>query len=320
MPPSCHTSTSPILSGRVPYVVLFILSIALYANTLHNTYVFDDRPLYTENTYVQQGWKGIPTLLTSDIFRSLYEQRGVDNILAGGRYRPLSQVTFAMEVGLVGQRAWFSHLINVLLYTLTVLILYQFLSTLLIPTNTFMAFAVTLLFAVHPIHSEVVANVKSRDEIMSLLFILLCLGTSLRSLNWTVILFVLALLSKEYGAVLLILIPVFQHMHNQHHRIAKTMVSLILTFTAYLGIRTLCVGWGGEGELTILDNPYAYATEAEAWATKVFVLMHNLKLLFWPHLMAYDYSYAQIPYTNFTNPWVWISIVVHTALQSQVLF
>jgi len=41
-------------------------------------------------------------------------------------------------------------------------------------------FIATMLFAGHPIHTEVVANIKGRDEIMSLLFSLLALFAAVK--------------------------------------------------------------------------------------------------------------------------------------------
>lgn len=304
-----------LLSGDTPCVLaLILLCLGLYANTLVNGYVFDDLPLFTENTYVQQGWRGIPTLLTSDVFRSLYEQRGIDNVLEAGRYRPLSLVTFAVEVGLLGQRPWFSHLVNVLLYTALLLVLFRFLCSQLLPGDRLTAFVVTLLFAIHPIHAEVVANVKSRDEILSLLFILLCLGNCTRSTVKTLVFFVLALLSKEYAVTLLVLVPVLLHLRDRQDRMTRTLAGLVVTFLAYLVVRYACVGLGGDGQLNILDAPYAYATTAQAWATKLVVLLHDLRLLVWPHPLSYDYSYAQVPYTTFADPRVWISLSGHVCL------
>ena len=64
-------------------------------------------------------------------------------------------------------------------------------------------------------HTEVVANVKSRDEILSLLLMLLTLATALRSFDApsrlasvaVPILGFLACMAKEYGITLVVLIP-----------------------------------------------------------------------------------------------------------------
>ena len=81
--------------------------------------------------------------------------------MEGGRYRPFSLVTFAIEHQIAeGDNPFISHLINILLYSLLCFILYK----LLIAIQEWLgqrnhplqvAFFSTLLFAVHPIHTEV---------------------------------------------------------------------------------------------------------------------------------------------------------------------
>jgi tetratricopeptide (TPR) repeat protein len=75
----------------------------------------------------------------------------------------------------------------------------------------------------HPIHSEAIANVKSRDEIFSLIFISLTFFYSFKymedrktkTLFWAAFSFLLALLSKEYAVVLVVLIPIAFYVFDQ---------------------------------------------------------------------------------------------------------
>src|SRR6202041_2731591 len=117
---------------------------------------------------------------------------------SGGRYRPLSIVTFAIEQQFMGtipdnkidsivvhsdekgpaekvlnHNMHIRHFFNVLWFTLSVIVLLYFLRYVVFRSNPIMALLAAILFTINPIHTEVVANVKSRDEIMSLLFICL---------------------------------------------------------------------------------------------------------------------------------------------------
>ncbi len=73
----------------------------------------------------------------------------------------------------------------------------------------------TLIFMAHPVHTEVVANIKSRDEILSFLngtLALLLVFDYSKSKNWislalAVIFFFLSLLSKETAMTTLAIIP-----------------------------------------------------------------------------------------------------------------
>ena len=71
--------------------------------------------MITENTFTLKGFNGIGDILTHDQFAGI--TGGNDNgIYKGGRYRPLSQVTFAVEYQLFGLKPFVGHLINILLY------------------------------------------------------------------------------------------------------------------------------------------------------------------------------------------------------------
>src|SRR5690606_11975243 len=85
-------------------------------------------------------------------------------------YRPLPRLMFALEWKLAPGNASLSHWINVLLFALSCTFLFRVLAR-LINGKYYLLFMAMLLYAVHPIHTEVVANIKSRDEILSLLFL-----------------------------------------------------------------------------------------------------------------------------------------------------
>src|SRR5207253_3247369 len=64
----------------------------------------------------------------------------------------------------------------------------------------------------------------------------------------------------------------------------------------------------------VLNNPYMFATNPERWATKIAILARYLTLLFYPHPLSSDYSYNAIPYTQFNDPKVWLSLVLHASM------
>ncbi len=154
---------------------LAVFGFLLYANTLGHGYAFDDSIVITENSFTQQGFGGIYDLMTKDFFIGIYGEQGME--LTGGRYRPLSLVMFAVEYQFFGLNPFVGHFINVLLYALTAFLLFKVLRNWLskIEGGAIIALITSLLFIAHPIHTEVVANIKSRDEILSFLLVLVTL-------------------------------------------------------------------------------------------------------------------------------------------------
>ena len=82
------------------YIFLIILTFILYGNTLFNDYTLDDTLVITENEYTISGFQGIDDLFSEEAFNGFFDQKD-KNLVSGGRYRPLSMVSFAIEWQLV---------------------------------------------------------------------------------------------------------------------------------------------------------------------------------------------------------------------------
>lgn len=346
----------------VPYIIISVLGILIYSNTFNAKFALDDDIVICKNEYVLQGLQGLPDIFSKDLFDSFYKQMNTTAQLAGGRYRPLSVATFAIEQEFIGTRdnaifeknCWdankngiedanedinkdglfndkdcrakgfgMRHVNNVLLYAGSVCLLFFFLSTVIFKENKLLALIISLLFLAHPIHTEVVANVKSRDEIMSLLFMILSLIMAHkyalhRSMKWlflTCISFMCALLSKEYGATLLILIPLSIYLFEEKKINAKKYFPLILglmfTFAIYYVIRSgIVIGKSNLQDNELMNNPYLLADDAQKLATKFFIFLKYLLLMIYPNPLSSDYGYNSIPYKDFSNIEVWLSIFV----------
>jgi protein O-mannosyl-transferase len=155
-----------------------LASFLLYANTLKHEYVIDDLIVVTNNRLTQEGVSAIPEIFSHSY---LYGYDGRED----ESYRPLTLTSFAIERSLFDADPFFSHLIQVLLYGLTILVLFRLLTQIFESTNLKWAFAVAFLFMLHPIHTEVVANVKSRDELFCALFLFSALHFFLKAVRST---------------------------------------------------------------------------------------------------------------------------------------
>lgn len=186
--------------------VIFAAGFLLYGNTIPNGYSLDDSYVTQNNPKVEKGFAGIPEIFTS---------RYVDEEDNSFGYRPVAMATFAIEYGLWGQNAHLSHFINVLLYALILLLLFKVLRKIFRDAHTLFLLAVVLLFAAHPIHTEVVASLKNRETLLSFLFSLVALRLFLAWYDtrkvWPVFagifVFALAFLSKQDAVTCATIIP-----------------------------------------------------------------------------------------------------------------
>ncbi|MEO5673354.1 MAG: tetratricopeptide repeat protein [Chitinophagales bacterium] len=304
--------------------IIIIVACGLYAITLFNGFVLDDGMVISNNNAVLKGVSGIPDILTHDSFSGSI---GDTKNLAGGRYRPVSLISYAAEISLFGKNPFVHHLINVLLYALTGLVLLSFLRKFIFPQQPICAFITTLLFVIHPIHTEVVANIKSRDEILSLLFLLLTIfyllkflkvGLNNKSLLPAILFFALALFSKENGLIFIALIPITIYFFSSLKvaGIIKISFPFLAVATLYLTVRIFLLGLRNNEIAEVMDNPYVMATLPQKLATIALVFRKYLQLLFLPHPLTYDYSYNQIPYRTFSDPLVLISMLINFSMSA----
>ena len=315
----------PFFNRKQPVFVLTLIGIIFYCTSLYNEYALDDGIVIHQNSDVLKGVAGIKDIMTKDLYHSFYERMNASDQLQGGRYHPVSVITFALEQELIGtyrtgyyqyvtdlnqngkldkekvfydarvpvphtidpegsrqktkaehpaqitkrasnyeynefvdlnkdgnahydectncwdvnknfrndasedlnqdgifnevdcqvNGAMLRHFNNIWLYVLAGILLYFVFSRYFFKDNQDMAFLAAVIFMAHPIHSEIVANVRGRGEIFSVLFIALTFLLSFRfietkkttALLLSSCVFLLALLSKEYAVMLLPLLP-----------------------------------------------------------------------------------------------------------------
>ena len=281
--------------------LLFTIACLVYANTIPNKWAVDDGIIIHQNKFVQKGVKGIPDIVTNDAFAGFYNKD--INAVEGGRYRPLSQIFFALnaefftketkaviteidtsKVGAkdLSETTWFPnwlHFLNILWYGLLCLLIYRTLTLLFTknqtdesPKNYYIAFITALLFTVHPLHTEVVANVKGLDEILALLgsvYTLYCIlksyysDTNRSKQIWSFVAlfsFTFALFSKEAAITFIAIIPLalFVFTNASAKAILKLSVPLLLPVILFLGVRQAVLNPTDAKEIPkeLLNDPF----------------------------------------------------------------
>ncbi|MBC7776193.1 MAG: tetratricopeptide repeat protein [Phycisphaerae bacterium] len=344
--------------------LIFAFAFLLYANTLMHGFVLDDAIVITDNMFTQQGIKGIGGILSNDTFFGFFKVEGKETLVSGGRYRPMTLVLFAFLYQL-STSPFIFHLFTVLLFALTCVVLYRTLLRLLSPPLTvaqqrgdpspamlaqagpMIAWLATVLFAAHPIHTEVVANIKGCDEILTLLGCLSALYFSLKAWDtqetrWALaagVSFFIACLSKENAAAFVILIPLaLWFFRFSRHRLAeggrpdpspagrggqsvlRASLPIFVAFVAFFLLRGTILHWRFGGEpMELMNNPFLKLegnqwvkfAPAERLATIFYTLGRYVQLLFVPHPLTHDYYPRQIGIMTFGNPMVLFSVALY---------
>lgn len=284
------------------YIFLAVITFAVYANSLNNEFVFDDES-------VVLGDQSITTL--SNIPKYFTAEQGFHKVI-GRYYRPVVSATYAIDYALWGLKPFGFHLTNVLIHVLNVLLLFALLKLMFERSNSkFRNYGIligTMVFALHPIHTEAVAWVSGRTDSLSCTFFLtsfiyyLKYSKTKSGLNFFITLFfyLIALLAKEMAITLPVMIIIYDIMTGKlsikDALKAKTKVYvafMILTF-AYLLLR-----WA-----VLKDTPqresyfYFYGKgTATAFYTMIQTIPIYFKLAVFPIGMVYHYG-GFLPYLS----------------------
>ncbi len=311
---------------------LFVFACLLYANTLGHGYALDDAIVITDNVIVQRGVSGWGELFTTDTFFGFFQDADKMNLVAGGRYRPLTPALFALEHQLFGG-PFALHLFNVLWYALLVVVVFGLLREIARGKKlaAWFALAGAALFAAHPLHTEAVANIKGRDEILALLGCLVATWAVFRAADrksWTYALgggaaYFLGCLSKENAITFLAVVPLVIWACRRDRYAAgdlKYCAPVLGAGILFLILRTSVIGFSlGEPVLELMNNPFlkieggrwVHMTGGERLATVFHTLWVYVRLLFVPVGLVHDYYPAAIEMKGWTSIGTLLGLVTH---------
>ncbi|MFO7261984.1 MAG: hypothetical protein DIU52_012580 [bacterium] len=283
-----------------------LLAVLTYANSIPNGFAYDDVYIIQKNERVHR---------LGDLRSIWLTPYWPINGHVYGLYRPLAIFGYAVQWALSDGAPWLFHAVNVLLHAGVSLLAFSFLARLTGPTGALIGAA---LFAVHPVHTEVVANVVGQAELLaaagSLAACVLFIGRpaeGIRLGRWLAVaaLYAAAMLAKESAIVLPALLVTADLAYERrrgwytsllaHLRsIAPAILLLAPVALGFLGLRVYVLG-------------SVAGTDAAPWLPflredgRIFVAlrawMEYVRLLFWPMDLSADYSPGVIlPVTSFT--------------------
>jgi hypothetical protein len=176
------------MNARRLYLAVALCAALVYVGSLWNGFALDDTAIILGN----------PLMRSANGIWEAFAQPYWPPDLGGKMYRPIPLASFVVDA-LLHSRAWF-HVMNVLWHagaTIGVAALARRMA------DDRTALAAGLLFAVHPVHVEAVANIVGRAELMATLFATLSVYAALVSRQplWCAVALAAGLLSKENAAV-----------------------------------------------------------------------------------------------------------------------
>lgn len=294
-------------------VVCFLAACVAYAPTLDNGFAYDDQTIIVDNALVT-GHAGPGAILNTPWWGSR---------MAGGLYRPFTIATFGLDHRLHGLNAAAFHRVNMVLHGLvSAMVLLVALEWLGLAG----ALAAGLLFAIHPIHSEAVANVVGRAELLAALGLLLAWWLEPRAAApgavtpplppWarrvgSALAFGVALFSKEVALAWLPLGLALAVVRRR--RIDGPTWLMYGTITiGYLALRLHVLGaLGNPKEMTIyrVDNVIASLPWPAGLWTALGVFGRYLTLLLFPWRLTADYSWPMIEAAGPGEAWAWLGLL-----------
>lgn len=303
--------------GRNRFAVfLFVCTFVVFGNSIFNEYALDDE-FYTagSNKLTEKGIRGIPEIFKT---RTFFNNDG-----SGYSYRPIAVTSFALEIQFFGEKPHVSHFINVLLYAFTIVLLFGVLRRWFKAQGDWFAFFIALVFLVHPIHTEVVDNIKCRDEllafffaILSIRFVWLHIETG-KNIYWLPITlsFMFSVLSKTSVAPYFVLIP-FSVWYFTDKKWWQAALYTAPLAAGLVLIKLVLMSHLPEMSRTLqgFENPVGDMDFTQLSATASYVLGRYLYLLFLPYPLIFYYGLNEVPVCSWSDPIVIISLLVYAAL------
>jgi len=269
-----------ILSQILNYIIITFLIVIAYFPTFSGEFILDDNALVKNNPFIKESHSIAAYFSQED---GIVDQRDLGDYHSG-YYRPIINMTYRIDYKLWGMNATGFRVTNVVLHILCCLLLLKFISFLM---DRQIAFWITVIFALHPVNTESVSFIAARNNIIVTLFILGSL--LLYIIAWekkkysdyivSVILFVGAIFSKEFGLMLIPLFFIYQRtLAKQRYGFLKELISYIPFIAISLFYLLLRKG--------VTDSLLTSSNIENIWSRiffAPFIILYNLKIILLPH-------------------------------------
>jgi len=310
------------ISTRTFAIISFLIAFLFYGNSISNGFSLDDELVTTtdrkQHLNVEKGIGGI-----KDIFTSNYAIDGKQNY----EYRPIVTLSYAIEWSLFSdhpERASISHFINVLLYAVCGILLFQLINVLFQGKASYFSAVVVILFMIHPIHSEVVNNLKNRDEMLSLIFALLAAIQAFKYIDkghlYSIFIglgfITLSILSKRSNLPFVVIVPMMVYFFREVNwkKIGTVFGVLILTQVFFKLIKVTSLKEENLRLFNYVENPLYEMSFLERIPMYIYTNYLYIQKLFVPYPLGYYYGFNMIPIVTFSDWRFYLSLIFFMSL------
>jgi len=263
------------------YLAVAACAVVVHLGALWNRFAMDDLYIIVWNPLVHSG---------DGLWRAFVSPYWPPD-LGGKLYRPLTVATYTID-GLVGN-AWWFHAVNLVWHAGAAVAV----TTLVRRWASWTAAVVAgLLFAVHPVHVEAVANVIGRAELMAAVFV--CLGVYAavvrESIGWSALAIAAGLLCKENAAVapaLILWAWWVGFSRPPRHRMLAFVGSWLAIAAVYVAFRGAVLS--PYARLHDIAPVFVGQSAVAQRLTAVAALSDVVRLLVFPLTLRVDYSPAE---------------------------
>ncbi|MDQ6770662.1 MAG: tetratricopeptide repeat protein [Gemmatimonadota bacterium] len=285
---------------------VIVLALAASISGINNGFAFDDVHIILQDnrTHSLAHWW------------QLFGQSYWPLEKGGDLYRPATMLAFAVQWALGGGAPLVFHVVSIVLYAIVCAAFFGILLELLPVTAAWLGAA---LFAVHPLHVEVVGNIVGQAELLAALFMLIALliflrarrrgQVSVRDASFILLLYLLGCLSKEHAILLPLLLIAAEAtvvstevpLRARLAAMAPLILALGTVGLVFIGVRFYVIGPSAaapdEANALFLGQPFGIRA-----LTMLRVLLEWIRLFFWPAHLSADYSPRAIDVVTGANP------------------
>lgn len=219
-----------------------VLGIFLFGGTMFFDFIsLDDPTLVTRNPLVQSF--------------SLSALWGIFTSYDPELYIPLTLLSYQLEFLIAGNDPALYHLTNVVLHICNAMLVFVFLKK--IASNSVVAWVTAIFFLIHPLHSEAVAWVSSRKDLLSAFFALLCLASYVNATprlkdRYALPFFIAGLMAKVSIAPLPVVLMMINGLRDK--KTAAASLKKLLPFFLAAAVFVV-IGLGGKASIATSVSP-----------------------------------------------------------------